>query len=250
MKDRRDRTGRTEFEDLTSDEKSRFVRGVFSSVSPKYDLMNDAMSFGLHRFWKDALVDWLAPRANQRLLDLAGGTGDIAFRFLQRSPGSSAVVLDLTESMVSAGQKRADALEIEGELNWVVGDAMDMPFTEGSFDACTASFGIRNVAEISTALSEVRRVLRYGGRLLVLEFSRVSPSTLSWLYDRYSYNVIPNLGKAVADDKGSYEYLVESIRKFPDQQEFAAIIRNAGFDNVKFRNLSFGVAAMHSGWKL
>ena len=246
----KDRSERTEFEELTSEEKSRFVRRVFSSVSPKYDLMNDAMSFGLHRFWKDALVDWLAPRANQRLLDVAGGTGDIAFRFLQRCPGSSAVVLDLTENMVALGRKRATAIEFEGELSWVVGDAMDMPFPEGSFDACTASFGIRNVAEIRTALGEVRRILRYGGRLLVLEFSRVSPSALGWLYDRYSYNVIPNLGKAVAKDKGSYEYLVESIRNFPDQQEFATIIRDAGFESVKFRNLSFGVAAMHSGWKL
>ena len=250
MEDRSDRTGRAEFEELASDEKSRFVRRVFSSVSPKYDLMNDAMSFGLHRFWKDALVDWLAPRENQRLLDLAGGTGDIAFRFLQRCPGASAVVLDLTESMVALGRKRASALEFEGGLSWVVGDAMDMPFPDGSFDACTASFGIRNVAEIRTALAEARRILRYGGRLLVLEFSRVSPSALSWLYDRYSYNVIPNLGKVIAKDKSSYEYLVESIRSFPDQQEFAMIIRDAGFENVKFRNLSFGVAAMHSGWKL
>ena len=250
MEDRSDRTGRAEFEELASDEKSRFVRRVFSSVSPKYDLMNDAMSFGLHRFWKDALVDWLAPRENHRLLDLAGGTGDIAFRFLQRCPGASAVVLDLTESMVALGRKRASALEFEGGLSWVVGDAMDMPFPDGSFDACTASFGIRNVAEIRTALAEARRILRYGGRLLVLEFSRVSPSALSWLYDRYSYNVIPNLGRVVAKDKSSYEYLVESIRNFPDQQEFAMIIRDAGFENVKFRNLSFGVAAMHSGWKL
>lgn len=250
MKDRSDRAGRIEFEDLASDEKTRFVRRVFSSVSPKYDLMNDAMSFGLHRIWKDSLVDWLAPRENQRLLDLAGGTGDIAFRFLQRCPGASAVVLDLTESMVALGRKRASNLEFEGGLNWVVGDAMDMPFPDGSFDACTASFGIRNVAEIRTALAEARRILRYGGRLLVLEFSRVSPSALSWLYDRYSFNIIPNLGKVVAKDKGSYEYLVESIRNFPDQQEFAMIIRDAGFENVKFRNLSFGVAAMHSGWKL
>ena len=250
MKDRSDHTERAEIEELASDEKSRFVQRVFSSVSPKYDLMNDAMSFGLHRFWKDALVDWLAPRENQRLLDLAGGTGDIAFRFLQRCPEASAVVLDLTESMVALGRKRASALEFEGGLSWVVGDAMDMPFPDGSFDACTASFGIRNVAEIGKALAEVRRTLRYGGRLLVLEFSRVSPSALSWLYDRYSYNVIPNLGKVVAKDKSSYEYLVESIRSFPDQQEFAMIIRDAGFENVKFRNLSFGVAAMHSGWKL
>lgn len=250
MKNRSDRAGRAEFKELASDEKSRFVQRVFSSVSPKYDLMNDAMSFGLHRFWKDSLVDWLAPRENQRLLDLAGGTGDIAFRFLQRCPGASAVVLDLTESMVALGRKRASSLESEGGLNWVVGDAMDMPFPDGSFDACTASFGIRNVAEIRTALAEARRILRYGGRLLVLEFSRVSPSALSWLYDRYSYNVIPNLGKVVAKDKSSYEYLVESIREFPDQKEFAMIIRDAGFENVKFRNLSFGVAAMHSGWKL
>ena len=231
-------------------EKSKFVHSVFSSVSSKYDLMNDAMSFGLHRLWKDALIDWLAPSLDRNLLDVAGGTGDVAFRYLERCPGGSAIVLDLTEKMVARGRSRASALKLKGKLDWVVGDAMALPFPSDSFDACTVSFGIRNVPDIRASLGEMRRVLRFGGRILVLEFSRVRPAGLRSVYDLYSRKVIPSLGEAVARDRESYQYLIDSIRRFPDQEEFAGMVRGAGFANVRHRNLTFGVAAIHSGWKL
>jgi demethylmenaquinone methyltransferase/2-methoxy-6-polyprenyl-1,4-benzoquinol methylase len=186
-----------------------------------------------------------------RLLDVAGGTGDIAFRFLRRVKGQGhATVLDMTEDMLEAGRRRAEATSFAGALDWVVGDAMALPFADASFDAYTISFGIRNVTRIEDALAEAWRVLRPGGRILVLEFSRVPEPSLRWLYDRYSFNVIPALGQAIAGDRPSYQYLVESIRRFPDQEAFAAMIEAAGFEQVRFRNLSLGIAALHSGWKL
>jgi demethylmenaquinone methyltransferase/2-methoxy-6-polyprenyl-1,4-benzoquinol methylase len=223
---------------------------VFSSVAGRYDLMNDLMSGGVHRLWKDAMMDWLAPRAGQRLLDVAGGTGDIAFRFLKRAGDARAVVCDLTEAMLVEGRKRAEAAQLAERLDWVVGDAMALPFPDRSFDVYTISFGIRNVTRIADALAEAFRVLRPGGRLMVLEFSQLPVPGMQWLYDRYSFNVIPALGKAVTGDRDSYQYLVESIRKFPDQESFAAMIRAAGFGQVSYRNLTMGVAALHSGWKL
>lgn len=231
-------------------DKAGRVHGVFTSVASKYDIMNDVMSVGVHRLWKDAMMDWLAPRDGQRLLDVAGGTGDIAFRFLARAPGASAVVCDMTESMLLSGQKRADAEKLAGSLDWVVGDAMALPFEDASFDVYTISFGIRNVTRPQDALAEAFRVLRPGGRLMVLEFSRLPVPGLQWAYDRYSYNVIPAMGQAIAGDRDSYQYLVESIRQFPDQETFAGMIREAGFGQVKYRNLTMGVAALHSGWKL
>ena len=231
-------------------EKAGLVRGVFTSVASRYDLMNDVMSAGVHRLWKDAMMDWLAPRPGQRLLDVAGGTGDIAFRFLKRAPGAEAVVLDLTAPMLEEGRRRAEAEAMSDRLDWVVGDAMALPFPDASFDVYTISFGIRNVTRIGDALAEAYRVLRPGGRLMVLEFSTMTNPALQWAYDRYSYNVIPAMGQAIAGDRDSYQYLVESIRKFPDQDRFAAMIRAAGFDMVKVRNLSMGIAALHSGWKL
>lgn len=231
-------------------EKAGLVRGVFTSVASRYDLMNDVMSAGVHRLWKDAMMDWLAPRPGQRLLDVAGGTGDIAFRFLKRAPGAEAVVLDLTAPMLEEGRRRAEAEAMSDRLSWVVGDAMALPFPDASFDVYTISFGIRNVTRIGDALAEAYRVLRPGGRLMVLEFSTMTNPALQWAYDRYSYNVIPVMGQAIAGDRDSYQYLVESIRKFPDQDRFAAMIRTAGFDMVKVRNLSMGIAALHSGWKL
>jgi demethylmenaquinone methyltransferase/2-methoxy-6-polyprenyl-1,4-benzoquinol methylase len=195
-------------------------------------------------------MDWLAPRDGQRLLDVAGGTGDIAFRFLKRAPRAEAVVLDLTAPMLEAGRARAEAEATAGRIDWVVGDAMALPFADGSFDVYTISFGIRNVTRIGDALAEAYRVLRPGGRLMVLEFSQLPNPALQWAYDRYSYNVIPPMGQAIAGDRDSYQYLVESIRKFPDQEAFAGMIRQAGFGQVRFRNLSFGIAALHSGWKL
>ena len=238
------------YRDVPEDEKAGLVHGVFSSVASRYDLMNDLMSGGVHRLWKDAMMDWLAPRAGQRLLDVAGGTGDIAFRFLRRAGDARAVVCDMTEAMLVEGRKRAEAAQLAERLDWVVGDAMALPFPDAAFDVYTISFGIRNVTRIGDALSEAWRVLKPGGRIMVLEFSQLPVPGMQWLYDRYSFNVIPALGKAVTGDRDSYQYLVESIRKFPDQESFAAMIRAAGFGQVRYRNLTMGVAALHSGWKL
>ena len=238
------------FQTVAEDEKAGMVHGVFTRVANRYDLMNDLMSVGIHRLWKDAMMDWLAPRAGQRLLDVAGGTGDIAFRFLARAPEARATVLDMTESMLIEGQKRAEAENLADRLDWVVGDAMALPFADNTFDVYTISFGIRNVTRIPDALAEAFRVLKPGGRLMVLEFSQLPNPALQWAYDRYSFNVIPALGQAVANDRDSYQYLVESIRKFPDQDSFATMIRQAGFEQVKYRNLTMGVAALHSGWKI
>ena len=190
------------------------------------------------------------PHDGQRLLDVAGGTGDIAFRFLKRAPGAEAVVLDMTESMLVEGRKRAEAEAMADRLDWVTGDAMALPFDDNSFDVYTISFGIRNVTRIPDALSQAFRVLRPGGRLMVLEFSQLPNPGLQKAYDLYSFNVIPRMGKLIANDRDSYQYLVESIRNFPDQDTFASMIADAGFGQVKYRNLSMGIAALHSGWKL
>jgi demethylmenaquinone methyltransferase/2-methoxy-6-polyprenyl-1,4-benzoquinol methylase len=238
------------FRDVPVAEKAGLVHDVFSSVASRYDLMNDLMSGGVHRLWKDAMMDWLAPRPGQRLLDVAGGTGDVAFRFLRRAPGAEAVVLDMTAAMLDEGRKRAEAAALADRLDWVVGDAMALPFLDRSFDVYTISFGIRNVTRIADALAEAFRVLRPGGRLMVLEFSRIPNELMQKVYDLYSFNVIPAMGKTVTGDRDSYQYLVESIRKFPGQEAFAGMIRDAGFGQVAYRNLTFGVAALHSGWKI
>ena len=245
-----DQTTHFGFQTVGEAEKAGMVHGVFTRVASKYDIMNDLMSGGVHRLWKDAMMDWLAPRPGQRLLDVAGGTGDVAFRFLKRAPTATATVLDMTESMLVEGSKRAEADRMADRLDWVVGDAMALPFADNTFDVYTISFGIRNVTRIPDALTEAFRVLRPGGRLMVLEFSQIPNEGLQWLYDRYSFNVIPVMGQVVAGDRDSYQYLVESIRKFPDQETFAQMIREAGFGQVKYRNLSMGIAALHSGWKL
>ena len=238
------------FRTVDEDAKAGMVHGVFSSVASRYDLMNDLMSAGIHRVWKTAMMDWLAPRDGQHLLDVAGGTGDIAFRFLQRAPGARVTVCDMTESMLVEGRKRAEADRLADRLAWVTGDAMALPFADASFDRYTISFGIRNVTRIPDALSEAFRVLKPGGRLMVLEFSQLPVPMLQWAYDRYSFNVIPPLGQLVAGDRDSYQYLVESIRRFPDQETFAGMIRDAGFARVQYRNMSMGIAALHSGWKI
>jgi demethylmenaquinone methyltransferase/2-methoxy-6-polyprenyl-1,4-benzoquinol methylase len=237
-------------ETIPESEKKGRVESVFTSVAARYDIMNDLMSGGVHRLWKDAMMDWLAPRSGQRLLDVAGGTGDVAFRFLRRAPGATATVCDMTEAMLDEGRRRAEAADLADRLEWVVGDAMDLPFADASFDVYTISFGIRNVTRPEVALAEAFRVLRPGGRLMVLEFSQLPNPALQWAYDRYSFTVIPSLGAAVTGDRDSYQYLVDSIRRFPDQQAFAAMIAAAGFGQVRHRNLSMGVAALHSGWKL
>ena len=247
-----DETKTTHFGYRTVDEgeKAGLVHGVFTNVASRYDVMNDVMSGGVHRIWKDAMMDWLAPRNGQRLLDVAGGTGDIAFRFLDRAPQAHATVLDMTESMLREGERRSEAAQLADKLDWVVGDAMALPFEDNIFDVYTISFGIRNVTRIQDALSEAYRVLRPGGRIMVLEFSQMTNGGLQKLYDLYSFNMIPRMGQLIANDRDSYQYLVESIRKFPDQETFAAMIRKAGFERVSYRNLSFGIAALHSGWKI
>lgn len=238
------------FQTVPEGDKAGMVHGVFTRVANRYDVMNDLMSVGIHRLWKDAMMDWLAPRPGQRLLDVAGGTGDVAFRFLGRAKAGHATVCDLTESMLVEGRKRAEAENLAQSLDWIVGDAMALPFAENSFDVYTISFGIRNVTRIPDALAEAYRVLKPGGRLMVLEFSQMPNAMLQKAYDLYSFNVIPLMGQIVANDRASYQYLVESIRKFPDQEAFAGLIRQAGFAQVKYRNLSLGIAALHSGWKV
>ncbi|GGA99253.1 bifunctional demethylmenaquinone methyltransferase/2-methoxy-6-polyprenyl-1,4-benzoquinol methylase UbiE [Allosediminivita pacifica] len=246
-------TGKTThfgFQEVPETEKAGRVRGVFNSVASKYDVMNDAMSMGIHRVWKDAMMDWLAPRRGQRLLDVAGGTGDIAFRFLNRAGDAQATVLDMTEPMLVAGKQRAEAEAMSDRLDWVVGDAMALPFADNTFDVYTISFGIRNVTRPEDALAEAYRVLRPGGRLMVLEFSQIPNDLMQWAYDLYSFNIIPRLGQVIAGDRDSYQYLVESIRRFPDQETFLGMVQDAGFGNAKYRNLTMGIACLHSGWKI
>ena len=238
------------FETINENEKAGRVQGVFNSVASKYDVMNDVMSLGVHRIWKDMMMDWLAPQAGQKLLDVAGGTGDIAFRFLERSVFGHATVLDLTSSMLAEGRSRAEAKQMINEIDWVVGDAMNLPFEDNVFDVYTISFGIRNVTRPQEALKEAYRVLKPGGRIIVLEFSQIPVPLGQWFYDRYSFNLIPKMGELIANDRSSYQYLVESIRKFPDQETFLGMVEATGFENAKYRNLSLGIACLHSGWKI
>jgi demethylmenaquinone methyltransferase / 2-methoxy-6-polyprenyl-1,4-benzoquinol methylase len=235
---------------VKAEEKARLVRQVFDSVSPRYDLMNDLMSGGVHRLWKAELIDRLAPRPGQVLLDVAGGTGDIAQRFLARAGDAQAIVCDINESMLGQGRNRAiDAGRLAG-ISWVCGDAESLPVADGAVDAYTIAFGLRNVTDIAAALAEARRVLKPGGRFLCLEFSRVETPLLRQAYDLYSFTVLPLLGQVVAGDRSAYQYLVESIRQFPPQAELAQMMEAAGLEQVSFRNLTGGIAALHSGWRL
>ncbi|MFY0682066.1 MAG: bifunctional demethylmenaquinone methyltransferase/2-methoxy-6-polyprenyl-1,4-benzoquinol methylase UbiE [Thalassovita sp.] len=238
------------FETVAESEKAGRVQGVFGSVASKYDVMNDAMSMGIHRIWKDAMMDWLAPRPGTKLLDVAGGTGDISFRYLKRAGQAHATVCDLTEPMLIEGRKRAEADQMSDSLDWVTGDAMALPFADNTFDTYTISFGIRNVTRPQEALNEAYRVLKPGGRLMVLEFSQIPNDMMQKVYDLYSFNIIPKLGQMIANDRDSYQYLVESIRKFPDQDTFLSMVQTAGFENAKYRNLTMGIACLHSGWKI
>jgi demethylmenaquinone methyltransferase / 2-methoxy-6-polyprenyl-1,4-benzoquinol methylase len=241
------------FRDVPEAEKEGLVREVFSSVASRYDLMNDLMSGGIHRIWKDAMVEWLNPQPNWRALDVAGGTGDIAMRItgLTRARGDAAnvTVCDINVDMLGEGRRRAEAKR-EDTIEWVCGDAEKLPFPDGEFDGYTIAFGIRNVTHIENALTEARRVLRPGGRFLCLEFSRPMLPLLGPLYDRYSFSVIPWIGQRVAGDRAAYQYLVESIRKFPDQRRFAGMIADAGLDRVTARNLAGGIVALHGAWRL
>ena len=250
MQNNAEQTTHFGFETVPEAEKAKKVQGVFTSVASKYDVMNDVMSLGVHRIWKEAMMDWLAPRPSQKLLDVAGGTGDISFKFLKRAGSGHATVLDITENMLIEGRKRAEANQVLDSLNWVVGDAMALPFADNSFDVYTISFGIRNVTCPQEALNEAFRVLRPGGRLMVLEFSQIPVPLAQKAYDFYSFNVIPRMGKLIANERDSYQYLIESIRKFPNQETFLSMVRQAGFENANYRNLSLGISALHSGWKI
>jgi demethylmenaquinone methyltransferase/2-methoxy-6-polyprenyl-1,4-benzoquinol methylase len=239
------------FSPVAAEAKQGLVNEVFARVARRYDLMNDLMSGGLHRLWKDDLISWLAPPKGASpfaLLDVAGGTGDIASRFLGASgSGARAVICDISAEMLAVGRERAAE---EERLAFVRGNAEFLPFPERSFDAYTIAFGMRNLTHIDKALAEAFRVLKPGGRFLCLEFSAVETPILDALYDAYSMNAIPALGALVAGDAASYRYLVESIRRFPDQKSFMGMIETAGFERVRYRNLTGGIAAIHSAWRL
>jgi demethylmenaquinone methyltransferase/2-methoxy-6-polyprenyl-1,4-benzoquinol methylase len=239
------------FRRVGTDEKPALVRGLFERVAGRYDLMNDLMSGGIHRLWKAAMIDWLAPRPDQLLLDVAGGTGDIAMRFLKKAGGEARVVVcDLTPAMLAVGRDRALDQGVIRGIDWVAGDAQALPLAPRSVDAYTIAFGLRNVTDIDRALAEARRVLKPGGRFLCLEFSQVVLPLLKELYDLYSFRLLPWMGQVVAGDRDAYVYLVESIRRFPDQEALLARIAAAGFGLPSYRNLSGGIAALHSAWRL
>ncbi len=243
------------FRDVDAKDKVRMVRGVFDSVASSYDLMNDLMSGGVHRLWKDAAAARLNPRPGETILDVAGGTGDMARRYAKMArraqdrrggDDASIIVLDYNAEMITAGVDKGG----EPEMSWTVGDAMALPLPDASVDAYSISFGIRNVADVAGALAEARRVLKPGGRFICLEFSRPTTEPVRRAYDAWSFKAIPAIGQWVAKDRDSYQYLVESIRRFPDQATFKAMIEAAGFSRVAVTNLSGGVAAIHFGWAI
>jgi demethylmenaquinone methyltransferase/2-methoxy-6-polyprenyl-1,4-benzoquinol methylase len=234
-------------------EKQGLVNDVFHKVAGRYDLMNDLMSFGLHRAWKDVLVTKIQPSRTRPFahVDVAGGTGDVAFRVARAGgPLTAVTVVDVNGDMLRVGEKRAERRAFSKRLTFIEGNAEALPLADGRFDAYTIAFGIRNVPRIEDALKEAYRVLKRGGRFLCLEFSRVDLPVMDRLYDAYSFAAIPPIGKAVTGDGGAYRYLVESIRKFPPPERFAEMIGEAGFARVDFTRLSGGVVAIHSGWKL
>lgn len=241
------------FRDVDPREKPGLVRGIFDRVASRYDLMNDVMSAGVHRLWKDAAAARLNPQPGETIIDCAGGTGDMARRFAdlarrarERRGGEDAqiLVIDYNAEMIAAGRARG----LEPEIAWAVGDAQKLPLPDACADAYVISFGIRNVTDIPAALREARRVLRPGGRFLCLEFSRPPAPALARLYDAYSFRVIPFMGEQIAGDRASYQYLVESIRRFPDQKTFQSMIEAAGFRRAGYTNFTGGVAALHHGW--
>jgi demethylmenaquinone methyltransferase/2-methoxy-6-polyprenyl-1,4-benzoquinol methylase len=242
------------FREVAEGEKQQLVNEVFARVAARYDQMNDLMSGGLHRLWKDDFVAALNPPRQGRfdVLDVAGGTGDIAFRILERGgPGVHVTLADISPEMVMEGRRRALAEQRPRErLSFMVANAEALPFPDDCFDAYTIAFGIRNVPHVDRALSEAWRVLRPGGRFMCLEFSQLAVPYLSDLYDAYSFTVIPAMGRAVTGDGAPYRYLVESIRRFPNQETFRRMIEEAGFERVQYRNMTGGVVAMHWGWKI
>jgi demethylmenaquinone methyltransferase/2-methoxy-6-polyprenyl-1,4-benzoquinol methylase len=247
------------FRDVPAGEKAGLVRGVFDSVASRYDLMNDLMSGGVHRVWKSAFLTRANPQPGARLVDVAGGTGDVALGFLKRAdgrpgaekkPAARAVICDINYEMLKAGRARKDADAFAGRISRICGDAEKLPLPDRCADTYTIAFGIRNVTRRDAALAEAYRILKPGGHFLCLEFSHPVTEGLQKLYDAYSFNVIPKLGEIVADDRESYQYLVESIRRFPTQEQFAAEIAGAGFARAKYENFTAGIVAIHSGWRI
>jgi len=235
------------YEDIDAAEKTGRVGEVFSNVAAKYDVMNDAMSVGMHRLWKDRFAKCVKPQAGEAILDMAGGTGDIAFRMAEK--GASITVSDINQDMLDVGIERAMERGIDG-LVWSRQNAEELSFSSRIFDAYTIAFGIRNVTHIDRALKEAHRVLKYGGRFFCLEFSTVEWPGFKEAYDLYSHKLVPQIGKAIANDEDSYRYLVESIRRFPDMPGFERMIREAGFENTRVEPILGGLVAIHSGWKV
>ena len=237
------------FQDVLDSEKASLVKDVFNSVASNYDLMNDIMSIGIHRLWKNTMVDLLSPQANMALLDVGGGTGDIAFKFLEKG-GKNVAVCDINEKMLNHGRSKAINLGHLKNPKWINGDAENLPIEDNSVDAYTIAFCIRNVTHIDHALAEARRVLKPGGRFMCLEFSHVALPILEKPYDVYSFKILPWLGGQIANDLESYLYLAESTRKFPDQEQFKKMIKESGLTHVTYHNLSGGIVAIHSAWRI
>jgi demethylmenaquinone methyltransferase/2-methoxy-6-polyprenyl-1,4-benzoquinol methylase len=243
------------FQDVEPGEKPALVRGVFDRVARRYDLMNDLMSLGAHRLWKDAAAARLNPQPGEHVIDVAGGTGDLARRYARLGRAAAArrggeptriTVVDFDAAMVAAGRERG----LDFDIDWVVGDAQRLPLPDACADAVSIGFGLRNVTDVSRALTDMRRVLKPGGRFLCLEFSKVTAGPLRRAYDAYSFRLIPEIGRRVAGDAEAYQYLVESIRRFPDQTTLARLMAEAGFGRVSVANMAGGVVALHQGWAI
>ncbi|AIK96158.1 bifunctional demethylmenaquinone methyltransferase/2-methoxy-6-polyprenyl-1,4-benzoquinol methylase UbiE [Candidatus Odyssella acanthamoebae] len=239
------------FQSTSPEERTRRVKEVFTSVASKYDIMNDLMSLGIHRYWKSSFISNLPIKLHDRILDVAGGTGDIAFKILESYPhlNPAVTVCDLTPSMVHVGRERALDRGLIHNLDWTCGNAEQLPFPDNSYDIYTISFGMRNVTHLTQALTEAYRILKPGGRFVCLEFSKVQLPLLEKIYDRYSFEVLPWLGDLVAKDRASYQYLVESIRRFPEQEQFATLLKSSGFVDVHWKNFLGGVSCIHSAFK-
>lgn len=244
------------FRKTAPDARTGLVREVFEAVAPHYDVMNDLMSLGIHRLWKRDFVADIEPTADDSILDLAGGTGDIAFLMEEfrtrsgRAPKHKMTICDINPAMLAVGKKRSVDRGLHGAFDWVEGNAEELPFPNNSFDVVTISFGLRNVTHLSKALSEIHRVLKAGGRFYCLEFSHVAVPALQKIYDKYSFSILPFLGEKVAGNRAAYQYLAESIRAFPAQDKLVKLMEAAGFKNARYKNIAFGVAAQHTGLKV